>query len=190
MAKLEKRTPSQDKVLFTIKQLCDEYNFSRNTVLKMIGDTPPSGFRNNANVWRLSHVTSLDDVRPKYEPQKPDVEPEITDPDKMPPKMQLTYYQAQDAKNASELKQRKNMVESRQLIPAFEVEQVLAEAFKPIALLLDTLPDALERDGIIASSDAEALIAIVDSGREQLAETLAKLSPEVRDVNASGDWDG
>jgi len=51
----------------------------------------------------------------------------------------------------------------------------LAEAFKKVALTLDTLPDALERDGFIGSPDVEGTVALIDVTRTKLADALAKL---------------
>ena len=182
-------TDREEKLRFTKADLAEAFQLSRDTITKMLGNTSPHGRRKNATVYHIGEVATMNDVRRPYIPQQPDEEMLISDPNKMPPKMRLTHFQAVDAEQAALMKQRKNMIEDRMLIPAFEVEQVLAQAFKPIALFLDTLPDALERDGMIASSDVEALISMIDSGREQLAEHLAQLSPEVRDVNASGEWE-
>jgi len=74
-------------------------------------------------------------------------------PEKMTPPDRRTHYQAEDTKQAAELKRRKNELEERLLIPATEIVQTLAHAFKTVALTLDTLPDALERDGLLASTD-------------------------------------
>ena len=59
-----------------------------------------------------------------------------------------------------------------ELIPAREVEIGLAGAYKTLALTLDTLPDALERDGVISSDEIGRVIDIMDSAREQLANDL------------------
>ena len=180
--------PAQDKPRFTVKQLAEAFGTSSQTVRKMLGDTPPIGKRETANVWLLKDVSELKDVRDPYIPQAPDEEAIETDPDKMKPSDRRTHYQAEDLKQAAELTARKNDLERRGVIPSIEVEQALAQAFKSIALLLDTLPDALERDGMIASSDIHSIIAIVDSAREQLANDLTKLSPIVEEINESEDW--
>jgi len=181
-------TPPQDKIRFTNQQLSEAYSLSPNTIKKMIGLTPPSGKRKNAVVWNIADVSTLNDVREPYIPQLPNEEVTETDPNKMKPADRRTHYQAEDLKQASELKKRKNDLERRSVIPAAEVESVLSQAFKVIALLLDTLPDALERDGMIAASDIHAIIAIVDSSREQLASDLSGLVPEIEEINDSGDW--
>jgi len=179
---------AQDKLRFTVKQLADGFGFSAATVRKRLGGTPPVGKRGNYTVYLLRDIAELIDVRDPYVPQEPDDATEETDPDKMSPKARLTHYQAEDVKQASEAKHRKNMVENRQLVPAELLERSLAQAFKTVALVLDTLPDALERDGVIASSDVQSIIRIVDSCRDQLANDMSSLAPEVVEINDSGDW--
>ena len=196
MAKKPLIIPAQDKQQFGAKQLAEAFQLSIVTIRKMIGDTPPVGKRGAAYTWRLFDVAEMKDVRPPWIPPKPygknapsmtlDEEGEEvfeTNPDKMKPADRKTHYQAEDLKQAAQLKLRKNEVEMRELIPALEVEQTLAQAFKTIALTLDTLGDALERDGMIATSDIGRLLEILDSSREQLAVDLTALSPEVEEIN-------
>lgn len=185
MAKL---TKEQEALRFTVSQLSTAYNVGANTVRKMIGDIPPTDKRGNAAVWKLCDVTTLNDVREPYVPQSPKEEVVETDPNKMKPMDRKIHYQAEDLKQAAEIKSRRNAVESRELIPAQEVEMALAQAFKIIALTLDTLPDALERDGYIGSADVESIIDILDSARDQLANDLSGLSPMTEAINDSGDW--
>lgn len=179
---------AQSKVRFTVQQLADAYGTSAKTVRKMLGQIQPIAKSGRTSFWHISDVSILKDERAPYVPQEPDEDVEETDPDKMTPKNRLTYYQAMDTKASSESKERKNLMENRQLIPAQEVERVLSQAFKEIALMLDTFPDVLERDGYIGTQDIDAVIAIFDSGRDQLANNLSSLAPEVEDVNDEGDW--
>jgi len=188
--------PAQDKQQFGVKQLAEAFQLSLPTIRKMIGNTTPVGKRGAALTWRLFDVAEMKDVRPPWIPPKPygknapsmtldEAGEEVfeTNPDKMKPAERKTHYQAEDLKQAAQLKLRKNEVEMRELIPALEVEQTLAQAFKTIALTLDTLGDALERDGMIATSDIGRLLEILDSSREQLAVDLTALSPEVEEIN-------
>ena len=188
--------PAQDKQQFGAQQLAEAFQLSIVTIRKMIGETAPVGKRGAAYTWRLFDVAEMKDVRPPWVPPKPfgknapsmmlgenGEEVFETDPDKMKPAERKTHYQAEDLKQAAQLKLRKNEVEMRELIPALEVEQTLAQAFKTIALTLDTLGDALERDGMIATSDIGRLLEILDSSREQLAVDLTTLSPEVEEIN-------
>lgn len=179
---------AQEKCIFVVNELATAFKLSPPTVRKMLGDTPTAGKRGKTTIYKLGDVCTLNDVREPYIEPTPEEETIETNPDKMKPSDRRTHYQAEDLKQAAELKQRKNDIESRALIPAHEVEQALAQAFKTIALLLDTLPDALERDGMIAASDIHSIIAIIDSSREQLAVDLSSLSPAIEDMNEGGDW--
>ena len=59
-----------------------------------------------------------------------------------------------------------------QLIPAAEVERIASEAFKSLALVLSTLPDALER-GCGLQPDAVARAqTLIDDARESLYAAL------------------
>ena len=196
MAKKPLVIPAQDKQHFGVAQLGEAFQLSQPTIRKMIGNTPPVGKRGAALTWRLFDVAEMKDVRPPWVPPKPLAKnaPSMmvdedgdevfeTDPDKMKPMERKTHFQAEDLKQAAQLKARKNQVEMRELIPALEVEQALAGAFKTVALTLDTLGDALERDGMIDTSDIGRLLEILDSSREQLAADLLHLSPEVEFLN-------
>lgn len=101
-------------------------------------------------------------------------------PDEMLPADRKLYYQAEDLRQSVLLKMRKNALEARDVIPAAEVEQALALAFKSIALFLDSLPDKMERDDIIHADDVDKLIKMVDGERAQLRNSLEALSPIVR----------
>jgi len=180
--------PSQLKLLFTLPQLSAAYGVHATTVRKMIGNIKPAQSSNRAQVWLLGDITTLNDVRKPYIPPEPDEEVIETDPDKMKPADRRVHYQAEDLKEASELKRRKNDLESGAVIAAVDVERALAEAFKVVALLLDTLPDIIERDGILAPSDIPPIIDLLDGAREQLANDLSKLSDEVGRLNEEGDY--
>ena len=185
---MSKLTREQEALRFNITQLAKAFNYSPPTIRKMLGETEPAGKRGSSNVWRLCDVTTLNDVREPYIQQAPEEKVEETDPNKMKPMDRKTHYQAEDLKQASEIKARRNAVESGELMLAQEVEIALSKAFKVIALTLDTLPDALERDGYISSNDIGSIIDILDNARLQLAADLSELAPVVNDIADSGDW--
>lgn len=197
MEEVAEVTAVQAKVRFSKSELGFAFGMSLPTVVKHIGDIAPIGKRGNSIVWRLSDVADLKDVRDhikksyvnQYNMHESDDPDDIElDPDKMKPADRRVHYQAEDLKQAALLKSRKNAIESRELIPAHEVETALAQAFKTIALTLDTLPDSLERDGLISSGDIEKVITLLDRSREQLSGDLSALSPEVQLTNMIGDW--
>jgi phage terminase Nu1 subunit (DNA packaging protein) len=176
-------------MFFSKPQLAETYKISVPTITKMIGNVPASGRRNGGMVWHLSDVTKMLDIR-KTEEEESKSEPEevVTDPEKMPPAERRLHYQAEDLKEAAQIKARRNAVESGQLLEAADVEKVLAQAFKTLALTLDTLPDLFERDGLVQSSDVQRVIEIVDNSRSQIASDLSKLSTLVSKIEDSGEW--
>ncbi|RLA50058.1 MAG: hypothetical protein DRR42_14135 [Gammaproteobacteria bacterium] len=188
MANIKLIPPGAAKARFTVAQLSIAFSIGAATVRRRLGPTPPVEMNGKKSYYELCDVATLIDVRDPYipdEPKEPTVE---TDPNKMKPMDRKTYYQAEDLKQSAEIKFRRNALEAATLIPAEDVERVLAAAFKTIALTLDTLPDALERDGIISSTDVSYVLRIIDASREQLATTLGELAPEVEDINEEGDW--
>lgn len=168
--------------LFSVPELAEMFGVSAPTAKKRIASIDPITTLKNIKFYDISEVAVFMDCRKSggyvnqhgsYDPNKV-----VSDnPDEMTPAERNLHWKAEDLKQATKLKERKNMVEARMLIPAHEVELSLASAFKTIALTLDTLPDSLERDGIISSGDIETIISILDSSREQLANDLTDLSP-------------
>jgi len=160
---------------FNREELAETFGLARSTVCKMIKGIPHAGVRDRGLVWHIADVTTLKDAQKKKQRKVVENNVEVN-PEKRTPKERLLHHQAEGLKQSALLKQRRNDVESGVLIPALEVEKALATAFKTVALTLDTLPDALERDGMISSADVEGAIALIDVAREQLANDLANLS--------------
>ena len=175
----EKELASNPELYFSREELGDAFQLARSTVCKMITGIDPSGVRERALVWLISDVSTLNDARLIQAQRNREQEANLAliklDPAKMPPSDRRTHYQAEDLKQSALLKQRKNDLESCKLIPSYEVQTCLAEAFKKVALTLDTLPDALERDGYLNSRDVEGAIALIDKARTKLADELANL---------------
>jgi len=177
----EEDLASNPQLYWSREELGETFQLARSTVCKMIKGVEPSGVRERALVWLISDVSTLNDARLTQAQRKREEEAEAEqafiklDPAKMPPSDRRTHYQAEDLKQSALLKQRKNDLESCKLIPSYEVQTCLAEAFKKVALTLDTLPDALERDGYLNSRDVEGAIALIDKARTKLADELANL---------------
>lgn len=169
-------------------QLAEAYQTSSVTVGKRIKGIEPLMRKGTTDYYRLRDVCDLKDVRELVVKPADEEQENISDPDKMAPDKRRLFYQAEDLRQAAELKARKNAIEAGKLLEAAHVERVIAEAFKTMALTLDTLPDLFERDGLIQSSDVQRVIEIVDSSRNQLANDLSNLSPVVEQIEAEGDW--
>ena len=196
-----------EKFVFNIKMLSLAFDIDRTTVTNMIQGVKPIGKKGRSLLYDIKDVATLKETRDsmlvekftnnKYK-DKPHhsnstTDPDnsdglITDPEQMTPVQRINYYKAEDLRQSAQLKQHKNDVESGKLMIALDVERTVAEAFKKIALVMDTLPDLLERDGIIGSSDIERVIDVLDKSREQLAIDLSEISPMTEDINYKGDW--
>jgi phage terminase Nu1 subunit (DNA packaging protein) len=163
------------ELFFNREELAETFHFARSTVAKMIRGIPHAGVRDRGLVWHIADVTMLINQQLEREVTASPVE---ANPDRMSPKERLTYYRAEDSKQSALLKKLKNDLGSGDLIPVNEVEQVLATAFKTVVLMLDTLPDALERDGMLASDNVERVTVLIDAFRYKLAVQLADLSAD------------
>jgi len=60
----------------------------------------------------------------------------------------------------------------RELVPVAVYEQTLADALKSVAQSLESLPDLLERDGLIDGPAAERCQRVIDGLRDQMADRL------------------
>lgn len=153
----------------SIRQLAEETGFDRDTVQKKISENNvvPSGKRGGHAVYRIR------DVLPALYTNGPDGR---EDPEKLDPFRRKAHYQA-------ELDKLKLQLETREVIPRIEVEQEQARNFRIVALLLDTLPDVVERD---CGASAELIARIeqaIDKCRESLYAELVGDDEPVRDAS-------
>lgn len=195
------------KFIFNINQLVLAFATNRNKLLKMIENVDPIEIKGKAKFYNINDVASINDCRnpdivinstpfnhrphhsnSTYTGSESEEDEIITDPRDMSPTQKINYYKAEDLMQSAMLKQLKNDTETGKLMIAQEVERTIAESFKKIALVLDTLPDLLERDGIIGSGDIEKVINVLDNSRQQLAIDLSEISPKTKDINDKGSW--
>lgn len=99
------------------------------------------------------------------------------DPEKMSPADRKAWYDG-------EARRREIQIKDRELIPASEVEQVIATAFSAIAQGLRSLPDNIERRTGCGPDVLEVIEQVIDAEMSSLADRLAKLAPTVDDVAA------
>jgi phage terminase Nu1 subunit (DNA packaging protein) len=92
------------------------------------------------------------------------------DPDALAPAERKAWYEG-------ETKKRELQVRDRELIPAAEVEQVVATAFAAIAQDIRAIPDNLERRLGIDSAVAEAVEGVLFETMDAIADRLASLAP-------------
>ncbi len=138
-----------DSLLWHATRYSDVLQLDRRVVAKAL-EAIPAQTRNGVRVWHVREGMRAIFGKDKQE---------------MTPREQLDYYRAQREKL-------KLGEEIGKVIPAAEVERIASEAFKALALVLSTLPDALER-GCALSPDAVARAqTIIDDARESLYVAL------------------
>ena len=98
------------------------------------------------------------------------------DPDQLDPYRRKAFIQGDQAKL-------RLAVDRGELVRVPDLEQVYAATMKPIALMLDTLPDILERDAGLNAQQVARVEKAIDDLREQLVGILEK---ELRRVRKSG----
>ncbi len=189
---------TEDKFLFNTQQLEKAFKISRLTISKMLASIEPVGKSGRSKLFDINDVADLKDTRDptniekyknkKYKTEDPTKDKETTNPDEMTAIQRINYYKAEDLRQSAKLKKLKNNTEEGKLMVATEVERTIADAFKKIALVLDTLPDLLERDGIIGSCDIERVITVLDNSQQQLAIDLSEISPMTKEINEQEDW--
>jgi hypothetical protein len=96
------------------------------------------------------------------------------DPDKLEPFKRQAHYKA-------ELQKLQLETETREVIPRIEVEQEQARILRIVALMLDTLPDVLERDCGLAAT----MVARVEKALDQVRESLHKALTDDEDEAAA-----
>ncbi|QEY62530.1 DUF1441 family protein [Metapseudomonas lalkuanensis] len=148
--------------LWSINALAEEFGIDRRTVKKRLEGIPPAGETNGHPAWRLRDV-AIAVMGPQSAAQTFGV-----DPDELPPKDRLDHYRAEREKIRWESEQRIS-------IPAPEVEQVVATAFKALSQGLDSIPDVLENDCALGAAEVERTIEVIDNIREGLYQQLLEV---------------
>jgi hypothetical protein len=160
----------------TTGQLAICFNKSETTVKKMIYGISPDFTDGNFKYWDISKICKLIDFRIDDLSEKEKYNSVYLDPQDMTANDRKAHYQAEDARQSGLLKARKNQLEDYQVIQSSLVEAGIVNAFKSLAVSLDTLPDILERDGMLRSQDVNLIKNIVDRFRDTLANDLVAYS--------------
>ncbi len=92
------------------------------------------------------------------------------DPDSMSPGDRKAWYEG-------ETKRRDLQIRDGELIPAGDVERVIATAFAAIASDIRAIPDNLERRHGIAGDVAESVESLLHEAMDAMADRLSKLAP-------------
>lgn len=157
--------------LWSINALAEEFGIDRRTVKKRLEGIPPAGETSGHPAWRLRDV-AIAVMGPQASAQLYGI-----DPAELPPKDRLDHYRAEREKIKWEAEQRLS-------IPAPEVEQVVATAFKALSQGLDTLPDVLENDCALGPDEVERVIKVVDGIREGLYQQLLDVCAVMEESDA------
>jgi phage terminase Nu1 subunit (DNA packaging protein) len=94
------------------------------------------------------------------------------DPERLPPSDRKQWYDG-------EMKRREIQVRDRELIPASEVEEVVATSYAAVSQALLSLPDNLERRAGLSADQAERAEDAIHETMNDLADRLAQFAPEV-----------
>lgn len=159
MGTLSKR---EDADLFSINRLSSLFGLDRATVTKRIAKVSPAGQRGGYDVYTVR------DVAPHLVERAAQSDPDAIDPDKFIPRDRLDHYRA-------ERERLKLQAEQRDVVPAAEVDRVLAAAFKSLSGSLDMLPDVLERECGLSVDAVQQCITAVDRARQALYDQLLEL---------------
>lgn len=92
------------------------------------------------------------------------------DPDSLSPQDRKAWYEG-------ETKRRDLQVKDGELIPAGDVERVIATAFAAISSDIRAIPDNLERQYGIAGEVAESVEALLHDAMDAMADRLSQLAP-------------
>lgn len=99
------------------------------------------------------------------------------DPESLEPMQRRAWYEG-------ETKRRELQVRDSELIPAADVERVVATAFAALSSDIRAIPDNLERRHGIAGDVAEKVAAALDEAMQSTSERLAELAPVGDEVSA------
>ena len=150
--------------LLSERQIAALFEVSRDTVSRRIRGVRAAGERSGFPVYHMRDVAQAmcGEARPAS------CGDDDFDPLKLPPKDRDHWF-------ASEQKRVKLEADLRGLIPAEEVDRVLAAAFKSLSGSLDMLPDVLERECGLSVDAVQQCITAVDRARQALYDQLLEL---------------
>lgn len=152
--------------LVSISRVAELLGMDRKTVSKRLAEcnVPPAGMRDGYPVYdgRRACEACLNQIGLSDETG------ERIDPRNLKPMERRAWYQSERERMAVES-------EARQLIPAIEVHDEMAELVRAFVQFLDTLGDQLERDVSLTAEQVDAVNKSITSQRSAL---YAQLSAE------------
>lgn len=165
---------SRDRFLMSRTDLALLYGISKDQIERFLTNVIHVRQDGLRFMYDLAHVTRIIDARDTF---KGRTEADVVN---MSHKDQKVYYQAKIAKEEYQKKRMENEKLSGSLIPVDEVRVSTVTAFKIMGNFLDSLPDVLERDGIIGNNKVDRAIKSIDRVREELSITMSTYAKELK----------
>lgn len=139
----------------SLSQLADLLGMNRNSIARRLADIPRAG-GNGSNLKLYLLGDALGAL----------VMPSMQENGKMSPQDRKAWYQSENER----LKFEK---EEREVIPVDEVVQVYSSMLKAVVMVLETLPDILERDCGLTPAAVNRVQGIIDDLRDEMARKVA-----------------
>ena len=147
-----------------INQLAAITDVHRQTVAARLKNVAPAAGSNSK--LKLYLITDI-----LTELMIPTVSANLSD---MPPSDRLSHWKAENERLKFEL-------DTGQLIPADEVAREFSLMAKAVVMVLETLPDILERDCALTPAAVSRVQAVIDDLRDQLAQKVLEAEQEEAD---------
>lgn len=163
---------AKPRTLWSVSALAREFGMDRRTAKARLDGAPSDGD------LPTGHPGYFVSTAAPYLQGRALAEGDEFDPDQLDPQDRLAYWR-------SEHEKLKVAQERSELLSRIEVEREFARFFEVVGRFYDTLPDQLERDGLMDSRGLARLEEMLDGHREELYATL--VSEDGDDANrASG----
>lgn len=143
------------KTLVNVTQLSDLVGMNRNMVARRLRETEMDG-GNGENLKQYELGKALRVL----------ILPSVQASGEMSPQDRKAWYQSENER----LKFEK---EEREVIPVDEVVQVYSSMLKTVVMVLETLPDILERDCGLTPAAVNRVQGIIDDLRDEMARKVA-----------------
>ena len=143
------------KTLVNVTQLSDLVGMNRNMVARRLRETELDG-GNGENLKQYELGKALRVL----------IMPSVQENGEMSPQDRKAWYQSENER----LKFEK---EEREVIPVDEVVQVYSSMLKAVVMVLETLPDILERDCGLTPAAVNRVQGIIDDLRDEMARKVA-----------------
>lgn len=157
-------TAQPERSRWSISRLAVEFGMDRRTISALVEGVQPAGTERGNAVYSLRDVAVPISKWLQGQPgQVTLASGEEVDPKSLPPRERDWFYSSEKSRIAAER-------EARLLCQSFAVEQELRKLAAPVAQMLETLPDLLERDAGLAPEQIALVREIVDAERNRCAE--------------------